>query len=199
MRIALFGGSFNPPHLGHALAALYVLETADVDALWFVPCFKHPFEKALQPFEDRFRMCELAAAPLGPRACVTDIERELGEESRTLRTVRVLEARHPEHHFSLVIGADLAGETAGWYGAEELHRRVPFIVVGRAGAGAVAREDAGVGADKAAPRSPVEMPAVSSTEIRHALAEGKPVTGLVSRTVLDYIYARGLFGSREPA
>ena len=189
MNIALFGGSFNPPHVGHQLAALYVLETAGVDQLWLVPCFKHPFEKELAPFEDRLRMCELAAEALGPRARVSDVERELGGESRTLRTVRALEARHPEHRFALVIGADLVDETSSWYGAEELRREVPFIVVGRAGA----RPADGPG------QKTVEMPAVSSTEIRRALGEGKPVTGLVSRAVLDYIYGRGLFGARESA
>ena len=185
MRVALFGGSFNPPHVGHELAALYVLETAAVDELWFVPCLKHAFEKALLPFEDRQRMCELAARALGERARVSDIERALGDESRTLRTVRALEARHPEHRFSVVIGADLLPEVDGWYGAAELRREVPFIVVGRRGAGGQPHG--------------LEMPAVSSTEIRGALGAGKPVTGLVSRAILDYIYARGLFGSREPA
>jgi nicotinate-nucleotide adenylyltransferase len=185
MRVALFGGSFNPPHLGHELAAFYVLQTAGVDQLWMIPCFKHPFEKALEPFEDRFRLCELAAAALGPRAHVSDVERELGEESRTLRTVQALMARHPQHSFAWVIGADLVAESATWYGAEELRRLVPLIVVGRAGAGG--------------PRQPLEIPDVSSTDIRRALGEGKPVSGLVSRAVLDYIYARGLFAAREPA
>jgi nicotinate-nucleotide adenylyltransferase len=188
MRIALFGGSFNPPHLGHELAGLYVLETADVDELWLMPTFQHPFDKELLPFEDRLAMCRLAAAALGPRARVTDIERELGDESRTLRTVRALQARHAEHQFALVIGADLVEETATWYGGEELRATVPFIVVGRAG------HSAGPGASAV-----VEMPAVSSTEIRRALAAGQPVTGLVSRAVLDYIRARGLFGARQPA
>lgn len=181
MRVALYGGSFNPPHLGHELAALYVLETSGVDELWLMPTFQHPFDKALAPFEDRLAMCRLAAAALGPRARVTDIERELGDESRTLRTVRALQARYPEHEFALVIGADLVAESATWYGAEELRATVPFIVVGRAGLAA-------------GPRAAIEMPAVSSTQIRRALGEGKPVTGLVSRAVLEYIEARGLFG-----
>jgi nicotinate-nucleotide adenylyltransferase len=189
VRVALFGGSFNPPHVGHELAALYVLETAPVDELWFVPAFKHAFEKTLLPFEDRHQMCELAAAALGPRARVSDVERDLGGESRTLRTVRALQAQHPSHEFALVIGADLVGEVGSWYGAEELRRDVPFIVVGRSGA---ARASAG-----GAPA--VEMPAVSSTEIRRALAAGEPVTGLVSRPILAYIYARDLFGARKPA
>jgi nicotinic acid mononucleotide adenylyltransferase len=80
----------------------------------------------------------------------------------------------------VVIGADLLPEVDSWYGAGELRREVPFIVVGRSGAGG--------------PPRGVEMPAISSTEIRRALAEGKPVTGVVSRAVVDYIYARGLWG-----
>ena len=46
MRVALFGGSFNPPHVAHQLVALYVLETQPVDELWLIPCFQHPFEKS---------------------------------------------------------------------------------------------------------------------------------------------------------
>ena len=190
MRIALYGGSFNPPHLGHELAALYVLETAEVDELWFIPCFQHAFDKTLEPFEDRLRLCQLAAASLGPRARVSDVERELGGDSHTLLTLRALQARHPEHQFAVVIGADLAAETASWYGAEELRRAAPFIVVGRAGSA-----PDGATAD---PRPLVEMPNVSSTEIRRALAAQRPIAGLVSRGVLDYIYARRLFGAREP-
>ena len=194
MRVALFGGSFNPPHLGHELAALYVLETADVDELWFVPTFKHAFEKELLPFDDRYRMCQLAAAALGARARVSDIEADLGGDSRTLRTVRALEARHPGHRFHVVVGADLIGEVDTWYGAAELQRDVPFIVVGRSGAPRVAASA------QARLQSPVvDMPAVSSTEVRRALGAGRPVTGLVSRAVLDYIYARGLLGARKPA
>jgi nicotinate-nucleotide adenylyltransferase len=188
MRVALFGGSFNPPHLGHQLAALYVLETAAIDELWFVPCFKHAFEKALVPFDDRYRMCELAAQALGPRARVSDIERTLGAESRTLRTVRALEARHPAHRFSVVIGGDLETEVDSWYGADELRRAAPFIVVARAGATQAAQAPPGVA-----------MPAISSTEIRTALGQGKPASGLVSRAVLDYVYACGLFGAHKPA
>src|SRR5260221_3482979 len=134
MRIALFGGSFNPPHVAHQMAGLYVLETAPVDELWLIPCFQHAFGKPLAPFDDRFRMSELAAAALGPRARVSDVERAIGQPSRTLVTVKALQAQHPQHQFSLVVGADLIDEINGWYGGAELRRTVPFIVVGRAGA-----------------------------------------------------------------
>jgi nicotinate-nucleotide adenylyltransferase len=181
MRVALFGGSFNPPHVAHQLVALYVLETAPVDELWFVPAYEHAFGKPLVPFDDRLAMCGLAAAALGPRARVDDVERTIGGRSLTLQTVRRLAELHPEHAFSLVIGGDLVAEVPTWWGGAELQASVPFVVVGRGGAGP------GVG------RGGVAMPEVSSTEVRQALREGKSVEGLVPRAVLDYIYERGLY------
>jgi nicotinate-nucleotide adenylyltransferase len=126
-------------------------------------------------------MCELAATPLGPRVRVSDIEGRLGGESRTLRTVKALLAEQPGLELSLLIGSDLEGEVASWYGAEELRRLVRFIVVGRAG-------HAGGG--------PVAMPAISSTEVRERLAAGQSVDALVPRPVLDYIGQRRLYGAR---
>src|SRR5688572_8601538 len=168
MRVALFGGSFNPPHVAHQVVALYVLETRPVDELWFVPCFKHPFDKTLESFPDRLRMCELLAGPLGPRVKVSDIEGRLGGESRTLRTVRALLDSDPALKLSLVIGSDLEAESASWYGATELRQLVSFVVVGRAGS-------PGGGA--------VTMPDVSSTEVRKRLRLGQPVDDLVPRRV----------------
>ena len=182
MRVALFGGSFNPPHVAHQLVALYVLETVPVAELWFVPAFQHAFDKPLAAFGDRYRMCELAAAALGSRARVSDIEARLGGPSRTLKTIERLQQDHPGTEFSLVVGSDLVGEIDSWYGGEALRRRVPIIVVGRTG-----------GQDSAT----VVMPAVSSTEIRAAIAAGRDTSGLVPRTVLDYIAQRGLYGMRD--
>jgi len=184
MRVALFGGSFNPPHVAHQLVALYVLETAPVDALWFVPAYEHAFGKPLAAFEDRLAMCELAAAALGPRAQVSDVERAIGGRSLTLQTVRRLRELHPSHAFSLVIGSDVLRDVPNWYGGDELARAVPFIVVGRP-----ADESAQDGAASPA----VTMPDVSSTAVRAALAAGKPADGLVSRAVLDYIRRKGLY------
>jgi nicotinate-nucleotide adenylyltransferase len=184
MRIAIFGGSFNPPHVAHQMVALYVLETAPVDGLWFVPCFRHPFDKPLEPFEDRFRMCDLAAVGLGWRVRVSDVERTIGGPSRTLNTIRELGKQHPEHEFSLVIGADLVAEVPTWHGATELQAQVPFIVVGRGGVGAAS--------------APVAMPEVSSTEVRARLRDGQSVEGLVPRVVLDYIYERRLYAPQHP-
>jgi nicotinate-nucleotide adenylyltransferase len=177
MRVAFFGGSFNPPHVAHQLVALYVLETAAVDELWLCPCAKHPFDKALAPYVHRLRMCELAAAALGPRVRVSDIEGRLGGDSRTLVTLKALRTEHPGHDFLLVVGADIEPELSLWHGAEELLRTVPRIVVGRTGF-------AGGG---------LAMPAVSSTEVRARLAAGAPVTELVPRLVEAYVRQHGLY------
>jgi nicotinate-nucleotide adenylyltransferase len=183
MRVALFGGSFNPPHIGHQLLALTVLETCAVDQLWMIPCFRHPFEKALAPFVDRLQMCRLAMRALGERAVVSDIEGQLGGESRTLLTVQALRAAHPETEFQLVIGADLQAEVQSWHGADELRRLISFIVVGRGGI-------AGPGT----PEGP-QMPAVSSSEVRARIGRGQPVSAFVPRLVLDYIGETKLYGA----
>jgi nicotinate-nucleotide adenylyltransferase len=188
MRVALYGGSFNPPHVAHQMLALYVLETAPVDELWLIPAFRHALGKPLAPFEDRLAMCERAAAPLGPRVRVSDIERTIGGDSRTLHTVRRLRELYPAHAFLLVIGADLVAEVPTWLGASELQATVPFIVVGRG--------------NVAAPGGGVAMPEVSSTAVRealgrHALTGDRSVEGLVPRTVLDYIYQRHLYQASQ--
>lgn len=182
MRIALFGGSFNPPHVAHQLACAYVLATARprVEKLWMVPAWKHPFDKQLAPFADRVAMCERAAAPFGGRVEVSRIEEELGGESYTLRTVKALRAARPEVDFSLVIGADLVAERERWHGFSELRTLADFIVLGRAGY-----------AEAEAPE--VALPKVSSTEVRARLAAGRPVDALVAAEVLDYIRERGLY------
>jgi nicotinate-nucleotide adenylyltransferase len=185
MRVALFGGSFNPPHVGHQLLALFVLETTDVDELWFVPAFQHPFHKTLEPFEDRRQMCERAAEALGPRVRVSDVEARLGGASLTLRTVRRLIEEHPGHSFSLVIGSDLVTETDAWHGIAELRRLVSFIVVERGGHG--------TGPPAAGPR-PVAMPEISSSEIRAALGAGQPANQWLPRRVLGYIREHRLYG-----
>jgi nicotinate-nucleotide adenylyltransferase len=177
MHIALFGGSFNPPHVAHQLACAWVLATARVDELWMVPTFKHPFDKQLAPFADRVAMCERAAAIFGGRVKVSRVEGELGGDSYTLRTVKTLAMQRPGDRFSLVIGSDLVAEREKWHGFTELNTLVEFIVVGRGDNG-----------------SGVSMPPVSSTEVRARLAKGEPVDAMVDAEVLDYIRSKGLYG-----
>jgi nicotinate-nucleotide adenylyltransferase len=190
-RAAILGGSFNPPHLGHQMICLWALSTEQVDEVWIVPCFAHPFRKQLQPFADRVAMCERAAAvlPVG-RVRVSRVEEELGGESRTLYTIQHLVAQHPGTRFRLLIGADILAERAEWHRWGEIERLAPPIVIGRAGYESLLGGAAAAGAEV-----PV-LPAISSTLIRERLARGEEVAALLPAAVLAYIRERGLYVTR---
>lgn len=74
-RVAVFGGSFNPPHVGHVLGVVYALSTAPIDEVLVVPVYRHPFAKPLAPFADRLEMCRLALGWL-PRVTISRVEEE---------------------------------------------------------------------------------------------------------------------------
>ena len=188
-RVAVFGGSFNPPHTAHLMATILVLACHEIDRVLVVPAFQHPFAKALAPFEDRVRMCELAMGWL-PGVEVSPLEREIGGEGRTLHLLEHLCAAHPGWSLRLVMGSDLIAESSKWYRFDEVRRLAPPLVLARAGA------EMGAGsADLGRPS--LVLPAISSTEVRarigaHAWAE---LVELVPRAVLDHIRARGLYGA----
>jgi nicotinate-nucleotide adenylyltransferase len=184
--IALFGGSFNPPHVAHQMVCLFVLETCDVDELWIVPTYNHAFAKELVDFEHRFAMCERVASAFGGRVVVSDIERQLGDEvSRTLDTIEALYERHPEIALRLVVGADILAETDKWHRWDEVSRLAPPIVIGRGG----------FDLDPADDQPGLDMPEVSSTEIRQRLRSGLSALPLVPRAVMNYIAEHGLYSS----
>jgi nicotinate-nucleotide adenylyltransferase len=180
-RIALLGGSFNPPHVAHLMAAYWTLATQEVDELWLLPSYRHPFGKALAPFEDRVRMCELAARALrGVAVCTA--ERDLADDplvGKTARTLEHLVSKHPTYDFSLVVGADVLPDTAKWYRWDRVAELARVVVVGREGHPPVA----------GAP----SLPAVSSTEIRARIARGEDVSALVPRRVRAYVEEKGLY------
>ena len=190
-RVALFGGSFNPPHVAHQLVALYVLETQPVDELWFVPVWEHVFGKVLAPYEDRIAMCELAARALGPRAKVDRAEAELARQpgfqgSRTLDLIEMLIATRPGIQPRLVIGTDILAETAKWYRWDAVTAAAPLIVIGRPGHPLPDGSTA----------TGVAMPAISSTDIRAALADRSreaQLPSLLPASVLEYIDSRQLY------
>ncbi len=195
MRVALFGGSFDPPHVGHQLAALYVLETFPVDELWLVPVFRHVFDKRLTPYRHRLAMCQLVGESLGPRVHVSTIEEELGGPSYTLHMVRRLQQKYPEVDFSLVIGSDLLKERERWYGWTELSTALPFLVLSRGGIEPTCEQRRRSG--DISHQEQLCLPEVSSTSVRAALARGGKPTGWVSRRVLDYITEHSLYQASE--
>ncbi|MDF1562065.1 MAG: nicotinate-nicotinamide nucleotide adenylyltransferase [Deltaproteobacteria bacterium] len=173
--VALFGGSFDPPHLGHAYVITTVLAREPVEAVWLLPTHSHAFGKRLADFELRRQMCEALASIFGGRVRVDPIEAELaaaaGSEahaSRTVETVAALKERYPELDLAWVIGSDLVDEVPTWREPERLRSLCRFVVVDRAGHGA------GEG---------VPIPDVSSTEVRARLAAGQSVDHLVPARV----------------
>jgi nicotinate-nucleotide adenylyltransferase len=179
--VAILGGSFNPPHVAHLMAAYWALATQGVQEVWLLPAYRHPFGKALAPFEDRVRMCELAAAPLrGVHVCTA--ERELADDplvGKTARTLEHLQAKHPDHRFALVVGTDILPETDKWYRWDRVKALARILVVGRQGYEGAADAPS--------------LPAVSSTLIRERLGRGEDVSALVPGRVLAYVANRGLY------
>jgi len=180
--VALLGGSFNPPHVGHLMAAWYVLATEPVAEVWLLPSYRHPFGKELAPFADRVAMCKLAAATIrGLHVCAA--EAELAEDplvGRTARTLEHLRQKHPGDRFALVVGTDILAETDKWYRWDRVKELARLVVVGRQG------HEAGAGG------RPL-LPAVSSTEVRERLERGEEVAHLVPRRVLSYVREKGLY------
>ena len=165
MVVAVYGGSFNPPHVGHAMVASWLLWTRRVDAVYLVPCFDHAFDKALAPFERRVAMCEAAAAEIDPRISISRIESELPTPSYTIHTLRALATREPDKRFRLVLGSDNQDQTHLWRDWPTIAAEFAPIWVGRDGYPTL-------------PDAPT-FPGISSTEIRDRLGRGESVEHLV--------------------
>lgn len=183
MEIGLFGGSFNPPHVCHTLVTVWALETRDLDEVWWIPTYEHAFGKDLVDYEHRRRMCQRALRRVDD-VCISDIERDIGGESRTIDTVRELEWRRPDDEFSLIVGSDILEETDEWKAWEELVDRVELVVVHRSGYD----EEAGEASD-------FWLPDVSSSDIRGALREGnrEALGDWMADSVLRYVDEHDLY------
>jgi nicotinate-nucleotide adenylyltransferase len=184
-RVGIFGGSFNPPHVAHVLAASYTLLVAPIDELCVIPVFQHPFAKELVPYEARLRMCELAFEAVA-HVSVSDVERELGGESRTLRTLEHLQRAHPDWSMRLVIGSDVVADLPKWHHFDRIAEIAPPFVLERRGVG---------------PGDKSVLPQVSSSEIRDLAKAGEmeQLTMLLPQRVLELVRAQGLYGAGDRA
>ncbi len=177
-RVALFGGSFNPPHVGHLLVVTWILATRRADEVWVMPTAHHPFGKPLASFQDRVDLCRAAF----PQARVEEIEATLPPPSYTIHTVEALRAKHPDVAFSLVVGTDVLGDQKKWKDFDRLTTLVTLLPVRRAGVAGSEKEDG----------TPI-FPEVSSSGIRAKLARGEDVSGLVPAAALALIRERRLY------
>ncbi|NOY91753.1 MAG: nicotinate-nicotinamide nucleotide adenylyltransferase [Deltaproteobacteria bacterium] len=169
--IGVYGGSFDPPHLGHLLAASCALACAPIDGLLILPSAHHPLGKAPRAsFDQRVAMCRATFSDLR-RAEVDTLEAELGGEGYTLTLLEELRRRQPGRALRLIVGQDILNQVERWHAWEQVTRLAPPWVIGRRGASA---EQDGT----------LQIPDVSSREIRRRLASGESVEGLVHRDVL---------------
>lgn len=176
----VYGGSFNPPHLGHQMACLYLLEGLGAAAVWVLPAFVHPFGKPLASFTHRLAMCRLTAKALGARVTVSDIESRRDASGYTYDTLCALRALYPRRQWALAIGSDILAETHAWHRWSEIEELATVVVIGRQGAFPPTRDG-------------IAMPAIASRDIRARLARHEPIEGLVPERVRDYIAEHGLY------
>ncbi len=175
---AVFGGSFDPPHVGHVLVAAYVLAGHGIERVLVTPTAAHALGKKLSSFEDRVKMCELAFAPLRSIEVCT-IERDLPAPSYTLHTLQALAKRHPDVQLRLLVGSDLQTETHAWHDFESITKLAPPLWIGRQGRTPL-------------PGAPA-MPDISSSEVRRRIGAGESTSGLLSPAVAEYIRDRALY------
>jgi len=190
VRIGLLGGSFDPPHIGHLLAASDAHEALDLDRLVFIPTAVQPLkiDRATARPEQRFAMTKLLAEG-DPRFDVDSIEIDRGGLSYTVDTLTALKVRWPSQSAELfwLVGADIVPSFAQWREPGRIVELATVVVMQRAGDAAGGPLPAGM---RCLATRRID---VSSTEIRQRVREGKSVRGFVPDAVAEYIAAERLY------
>ncbi|WP_431033512.1 nicotinate-nucleotide adenylyltransferase [Streptomyces sp. P6-2-1] len=189
-RLGVMGGTFDPIHHGHLVAASEVAMQFDLDEVVFVPTGQpwQKSEKQVSPAEDRYLMTVIATAE-NPQFSVSRIDIDRGGPTYTNDTLRDLRTLNPGTELFFITGADALGQILTWRDAEELFSLAHFIGVTRPGHQLT---DAGLPEGGV---SLVEVPAlaISSTDCRARVARGAPVWYLVPDGVVRYIDKRQLY------
>jgi len=188
MRIAIFGGTFDPIHTAHLVVAREAAEVFSLDRVLFIPAANPPHKEAGASYEHRYRMVELACAG-EPRFVPSRLEAGK-EKSYSIHTIERVKAEGGDIFF--VIGADAFAQIHTWHRWEEVVRAVDFIVVTRPGHTYTIPPGARVHR-----LDTVDLPG-SSSEIRQTLASGKAAREL-PKPVIDYIRANALYLNRASA
>lgn len=191
MRIGIFGGTFDPPHVGHLLMASDTRDALELDTLIFVPAGAQPFKvdsPPEAPGQDRLEMVRLAVAD-DANYSVEDAEINRKGLSFTVDTLEHLAARHAGSKLFFLLGEDAMAGFPQWRNPQRILELATLAVVMRSGA-----------EGQGARRNPENVIAVStrqvdvsSTEIRERRRAGKSIKGFVPESVERYIDARGLY------
>lgn len=184
--VGLFGGTFNPVHLGHFIIADQVLHQLHLDEILFIPDNQppHKTKKTALPASERVAM--LAAALEGQKGFALDLtEIQRGGISYTIDTVKSLQQQHPDTDYYVIIGADMVADLPNWHAIDELSHLIKFVGVRRPG----------VQVSAAYPIIWVDAPllAISSSQIRHMCACHQSIRYLVPQLVAEYIQEKGLY------
>ncbi|MET0134891.1 MAG: nicotinate-nucleotide adenylyltransferase [Kibdelosporangium sp.] len=192
-RIGIMGGTFDPVHHGHLVAASEVQARFDLDEVIFVPTGE-PWQKGareVSPAEDRYLMTVIATAS-NPRFSVSRVDIDRDGPTYTVDTLQDLRAARPESELFFITGADALSQILSWRDAEKLFGLAHFIGVTRPG---YTLDDHHLPDGSV---SLVEVPAlaISSTACRERVALGEPVWYLVPDGVVQYIQKRDLYAER---
>ncbi len=189
-RLGVMGGTFDPIHHGHLVAASEVQSAFDLDEVVFVPTGR-PWQKSARhvaPAEHRYLMTVIATAS-NPRFTVSRVDVDRTGKTYTIDTLRDLSAQRPGAELFFITGADALAQILSWKDSDEIFDLAHFIGVTRPGH---TLDDAGLPSDRV---SLMEVPAmaISSTDCRIRVAKGEPVWYLVPDGVVQYIGKYGLY------
>jgi len=194
MKIAILGGAFDPPHLGHYELAKEVLKAELADQIWYMPAGYHVYDKKMAPTLDRLYMCWLNRALDQRNVEVSPYEmaQRLDGATWSLMNALMVDPYFRHHEFSYIIGLDNANTIVQWVNYQMLLDKVPFIVVPRQG------EEINSGVDwyrKGHHRFlDVKVPSISSTEIRWGIKKQESEwKSLVHPAVYHYITEHKLY------
>ena len=190
LRIGVFGGTFDPPHVGHLVTAVNVRHALHLD-LMIMMVANYPWQKvgirSITPAEDRLAMVAAAVSDV-PGLVAGDHEVRSGGPSYTADTLAALALEYPDATLFTVVGDDAAAGIRSWDRVEEVIERSCLVVVDRPG------DPVELDADIDWIRVEVPRLEVSSTDLRARWADGRPLDYLVTDDVLAVIAARGLYG-----
>jgi nicotinate-nucleotide adenylyltransferase len=189
----VFGGTFDPIHIGHLITAEAARRLLGLTRVLFVPARVPPHKREVAtPPEQRHHMVVLACAG-NPHFAVSDVEMRRGGPSYTIETLRVLGPDHPpDTEFFLIMGADSVLEIASWKDSDALLAKANVVVLGRPGY--ELHELPPALADRVILLS-TPLVEISSTDIRRLARERESIRYLVTDSVADYIRSSGLYGS----
>ncbi|HEX4059088.1 MAG TPA: nicotinate-nucleotide adenylyltransferase [Galbitalea sp.] len=189
-RVGIMGGTFDPIHNGHLVAASEVQQHFGLDEVLFVPTGQPWMKPAVTGGEHRYLMTVIATAA-NPRFTVSRIDIDREGPTYTIDTLRDVRELHPDADLFFISGADAIAQILDWKDAEELWTLAHFVAVSRPG------HDLVISALPAGEVSSLEVPAlaISSTDCRSRVSRGFPVWYLVPDGVVQYISKHHLYRS----